>query len=760
MHYISYLKRMDFKVLYIFLKFIVYLLVLAFLILIIAAIAYAIYRSIRYRYVRPFIPGHSEPFIAYMDTHIEFVNSHLVTLRNYFRNHSDGGKLKGIVSQIDTEGLIRDDLETFGPLDLPFHHIYFAFRKSTKPDSEGIFIKMSLNMIRKFYPSDMLPDDVPIYNISGTEITEEASKLIKKKTKPLHELRKYFEELDCTFRGFNFSNDKCKSSDFRWCKCKKEFPDALSDPNAEMARLHLMLLMYKYTKQIDRGYNLRKSGGIGNFTVFNIYMSDYAQYVFVETIGGSWKRLVEDFKKEGAAWIGFFTSPSTRSFMMNLPIKLGGGSEGFTNDTTLFNLSFAYDDTEEHFIGVLKSIGKVFVDLGKLIPKLFKLITSMVNVITKPLEFITRLIGWILGVILLCIYILLVIVSPLFIGVAAVWVALRKTLLTIIYTFLFVVIATIYIILWILDFATNGFILSLLRCENLPNAWHERAGWAFGSYFKRQFFCHYPCHYRYVPDGGYCKRLDKLQPSFCPQQLAFNAYISKLRGDQDHPSYSKGPSVYMFEPPLNYSTMRPNTKASILSKFFTDRMSFKKECNNKLVEYDFIIRYLCKNMDTILGNDSYFDKEKLKAVCKSCYCGHYFKDGDCKMKAHPAFLVFRTQEIVNDPYHVLIDDDMLKQINNALNTSNSSLERRENEKIYLAVEGYTPQHHVKGAYLAYPETMPSYCNEGTTIGSIDSDDKKKGEILYMFLFMMLVLVAVGSGLTMLYMSTRTPVIVD
>jgi len=735
---------------------------LFFLIVLIVAIIVMIYRGVNVEYVRPFVPGHSEPFLAYMDEHVEFVNTHLITLRNYFRSNGGGGKLKGIISSFESEGLIRDDLDSFDAINFPFHHIYFAFRRPTRTESKGYFSKSALNMISKFYPSDTLPDEVSIYNESGTEISDDAINLIKQKVKPFHDLRRYYDELDCSFRGFRFSKDKCKSSDFRWCKCKQEFPEALSDTKAEMARLHLMLLIYKYAKKIDRGYNLRKSGGIGNFTIFNIYMSDYAQYVFIEMIQGSWKRYVKDFKNTGNALIGFFTKDSTRNFMLNLPARLAG-SEGFVNkqvtNTLPYQLSLTYDDTEEHFIGVLKSIGKVFVDLGKMIPKIMIVLVSLVSVITNPLEFIIRLIGWIIGVWLLILYSFIVLFSPLLIGVAAIWVAFTKVLSTVIYTILFVVLAIVFFILWILDFATNGFILSILRCENLPNEWHERAGWAFGSHFKRQFFCHYPCHHRYYPDGSKCKRANSMQPSFCPQQHAFNIYIANLRRNMDHPSLSKGPPIYEFVPPMNYPTMSDKDKTSLLSKFFILRNSFKQVCTKELIEYDFIIRYMCKNMDSVFDNDSTIDKKMIRAMCQSCYCGHYYKDRDCKMKQRPAFIILHTTGNVNDPYHMPIDNNTLDEINKALEGSGSTLSRGENENLYYIVEGFTPVNTVVGRYESYPSSMPSYCNDGAIIGSNEDEVKKKGEILYLLLFMMLVLIAAGSGIAMLYNSTNTPVIV-
>jgi hypothetical protein len=738
--------------------------ILLFMLFFIFIGCYIIYIFVTKKYPRPFTIGRTYPIEAYMMEHVAFLCRHIEALLSVKDKLSPN--LRTILEEIDAANVLPEDAtKQLTPDNTPFIYMYYIFPKAltSTPIEEPLtkYQKMELNLIRNFFTIDRLTDEssdkpVPIYNSSGTEVTPEAAQLLRKKTIPLRKLSDYFKKLDCQYRGFEYDSkkDKCTSNNFNKCNALNQFPEPIvDDPVSEMARLHLWLLTFKYLPSIERAYNMRKSGGIGNFIIFNLYMDEYKQYVFKETIPPVWKRFIKDIKSTADTIVGVLTSDPVRNFMVRLPLTLTG-TEGFI-DTPPNVVADIYEQ-EEHFVGVLKSIGKVFSDFAKLIPNVAKVFLGLVHVITNPLKVIAIVIGAIVGFLLYVLYSLIVAMSILMYIPAFFWVLAIDLKITIIWTLLFCVIALVYVVLWILDFGTGGLIMRLLRCETAPNGWHDIPGWIYNNQFTRKFMCSFPCHRKYKPESWGCLKLPKYQAPFCPQQLIFNIYISHLKGKLDeHPSLKFAPNLYNFKPNIKYHAKDTENKKKEIDEFYNNRRKFRSECDSALAPYNFVTKYLCENMKTIVPGS-----ERMMPFCQSCYCGHYngkCNNGKADFSAFPTIRTFKTNAIItNNAYYKRIFQEDIDKLNKTLPEGSTQIPNDDGEsKYYLCIDGYQENKvNETGEYSVFPES-PQFCLEEPTDVIPKDGKKEKKKILYALLFMLLVLITITLGFALLYQTTQS-----
>ena len=172
----------------------------------------------------------------------------------------------------------------------------------------------------------------------------------------------------------------------------------------------------------------------------------------------------------------------------------------------------------------------------------------------------------------------------------------------------------------IIDFATGGLIMSTLRCENLPNMWHERNGFAHDSTYKLKFFCTRPCTSRYIPAGLMCKRLKNYEPSKCPHANIYNMYLKRFK--------QKKPIFYDYKPNMKYFTSSDFEKVNIIQDSYENKIAFKKKCFEKMEEYDYVSKHICNNIDTLFDDAEPDVKGKVVKLCKLAYCDIGFnKDG-------------------------------------------------------------------------------------------------------------------------------------
>lgn len=349
-----------------------------------------------------------------------------------------------------------------------------------------------------------------------------------------------------------------------------------------------------YFNAIVMAYDLRKSGRINSFVIFKIYMRDITNYVFYETIPNAWQNFMADVESSAESMKSFMSSETMASAVQDMPFVIAGIQENFT----------------EHF-GMTAFFGS-FIHLAE---AMLNLITSLLTAISNPVAFLRILIGIVVGLIIYILYIVLLAISPLFIVPAFIIESSFKLLITVIWTALFCVIAVVYLICWLGDIVTNGFVFSLMRCENLPSAWHTQAGYAKKNVYTREFLCCSPCGERYDPTSWLCRNIPTYVPGFCPQQLIYSKYM-------DGKDIS-GQFKHEFIPPTTYYSKHPDARKYIIGEIYDAKEVFETQCKTAMGSYDHITRDICA-----LCEDRP-DMVDVMTMCQFAYCNDRDKPSYC-----------------------------------------------------------------------------------------------------------------------------------
>ena len=652
---------------------------LVVILLAVGAVIYAIYYCFTTGYPRIFSVGHSEEFDGYMQNYMMDIVNHMKVIHDYSNSKSDSKNiLIPIMNALYDDNIIPVRVQggAKGPLqfnDIPLFYIYYMFRDALASDKAGIlaiFRNINNGQTTITFSNSMT---LNMYNTSGTKVNPAILDGQENKTSDLFDdgvtlesLRaKYPEYLtDTTGAQFfkygigvinllynNFKNinddlnsqkDNVKDSTYNIeiflsnsfvsgnNKCDDPVnPTSLADKvtiNAEISRITLFLMIFKYYDQINESYILRRTGGVSNFTIFTYYMKEYTDYLkefFHNTWNGS------ELKTRIVTWAKdistVFTSDKVRTYMENLPGTLAG-----VNGT-----SESYEDKpeiKEHFVNILIDMLKSFKSIATLAINLVKVVNAVVSGMNNPLEWVKLIMALIIGVTLYIIYYLLSITALIWsLAIGAVAVVVYKIYLTSFNLSLFVLKAIIFTILWILDYATGGHVLPLLRCENLPNIWYSNPGFANFNKYMRKFFCNFSCGSRYNPGGGMCRRIDSNQPSFCPQQLIYNTYLS-VSGDASAIKILKmTPTTPDFRPMVNFFTKSDDEKKAILATAYNTKVDYLNNCNMQLSEYDFVNRFICYHIDDIVADP--IVNNQLRNYCKFSYCQYLYNKKNDNMPA-------------------------------------------------------------------------------------------------------------------------------
>ena len=237
---------------------------------------------------------------------------------------------------------------------------------------------------------------------------------------------------------------------------------------------------------------------------------------------------------------------------------------------------------------------------------------------------LTLFLGTIFGLILNLIYAILTgtqVIYIAFIMLSIQWSLLFAWAVTIFYFILSIVLLAPYIILFLLDLVTDGTVLRLMRCENLPDTWMTEKNFAYGNMFQRSIIylglVQRPCKQRFRPANlCMCVRNDDLIPDYCPQQQIYRTFKNVASG--------QGPQVYeKFHPPSGFMRHSPKLRVQLIMQAHRDKMKWNGVCNTSLSPYDFINRHICTNPRAVaaLGqNNSPATTEFLESVCRDAYC--------------------------------------------------------------------------------------------------------------------------------------------
>lgn len=662
-----------------------------FYLFIVAAIGYVVYLLVTVMYPRPFLLGHSEPFDEFM---IEYMEDVFRILKAPAQPKSSyPGQLADVMSKVDAaiEGFkvgmfkanantVPSTLKRFTKSDIPEVYIMFIFYEAlqelngnsdynvSNPDNE-------LALMTKMFPKPL----VQKYFEKGS--TTYIKSKDSSEFKNLFAMLKSFDELRNSLKDFRKAFNDLSKNLFAQVEVNNVVNNHSRGYERALQFANLDMLLNKYfdedMENIIRGYNLRKSGGIGNMTIIRIYINDFKIYVFKEVIPKTWKDYLKDVELVALSMGDWLASDTVSNYIAKLPFKIAG-MEGFTADSSTNNKNnkeqfsdhvniddekrnvidllieramYALPgDRAEHFVGFIKAIANVFKGLGKVI-------MAMISVITDPMSFFKLILGLIIGLSISIVYtILLTIAYFVFWLPAAIFVSFFKILKTIYWVFLFVAYAIFYFILSILDMLTGGLILSMLRCENLPTAWFRNPGFARSNKYQRGFFCNYPCASRYYPDGWYCKRMSKYEPSHCPQAILYEfyrEYVKHRSNTQNTNAQNTSPNaptaimrnsmlendlnIYDFKADVAFLMKSKGEKKDILDEVYNIRAEYVERCKESIGTQKPLLKEICSyfiaqqeakilaaNGDTTKIDYSPLDEkqyESLKKLCRLTNCG-------------------------------------------------------------------------------------------------------------------------------------------
>jgi hypothetical protein len=277
---------------------------------------------------------------------------------------------------------------------------------------------------------------------------------------------------------------------------------------------------------------------------------------------------------------------------------------------------------------MIKLIVTFFINVGTVMTAIGDILASFA---TDPLGTIFRIIsiflGTIIGVVLMINYtILSILLLPVIWGFLYSWTKNMGLgiVVTVQLTLYSVAIAGPYALMWLADFALGGVITRMLRCENAPDSWYQRAGFADGNEYTRRFpICICPCGARYATWASWlCSRLPGYRPSHCPQQQI--ARIAMHRG--------KVPT----DGPLTLGDLHPDAafrrkpsveKRDFLLAMYRDKMTWYQKCYAALDGYDYLTRHVCNNFTFMAGLEDPKTQAALAEVCNECFC-QFDKDYD------------------------------------------------------------------------------------------------------------------------------------
>lgn len=575
----------------------------------IALVGYIIWK-LRKTYPQLFLVNHSEPFEQYMQAYIVKV----------------GELIAGIQSPA-------------APANAR-NQTYWKFLAMFEPEIKspgGFLTRPNLALIRK---SGYMGEQFRFGTLESNDDFENPKKirefkgiydeLIKYKTS----IRTAAEDIKRRYRNDFFTETQP-------CPAKKPAQEA----RMERRILELDLLLNDYWKSIRNMYDTRKvPGGLTlQFNIFRLYLWPLMKYfgTRIKEIWTVWEEPLDAmYRMLNNGW------QALGNIIMNLPrtiVRKMTQRSDFENAPVMekfAQLDMIKPDVIEEF-GFLKGLLKIPKALAVLpiqIPKfvnvilmLPEIIMAVIFLITNPIKLIGLLIGLVFSFALIVAYMILDIFVQILLPVFTLWfVTVSKGVQTVVWLVIMAFMIVVYAVLWSLDLITGGIVTALLRCENLPNAWHRQPGFAFGNIYKRIFLCHYPCGFRYLPKGLLCHRLDPSQPSFCPQQILFE-WITD-------PGANKNLKPWFFSDLKNdfrYALKLESNKKLALLNQLRRRAKFLKSCSKAYAGQHAMLKHFCHHVDTLFTSDGTDPKAhakeqaKVKALCGQIFCSDY-SSGDRK----------------------------------------------------------------------------------------------------------------------------------
>lgn len=417
-------------------------------------------------------------------------------------------------------------------------------------------------------------------------------------------------------------------------------------PEETMAILRLNLLLNTYRPTLTFMYDTRKTYGFTlQFNIFRLYLSPFYNNIVNRKI----RRDVWGSFYEGVESIRDLITQTYRSWkgaVEKLPDRLvstalGKDKKEKMTDGGQEQVKHTEGVVVENFKQIIEPlliIAKFFKAAIKLIPMVFKMFAAMVFLITKPQEALVFLISFIVAIIIYILYhIGLVFIELISFVIAYATQFAICLLFTLGWVVVMGVVSIVFVILWVIDLATGGYVMTALRCENLPNAWVYKASYAFGNVFHRLLGCSRPCTHGFKPtsSGLFCgAHKTSSEPNYCPQQLIQQAYENK---DVDGFKFPKK-YIFDFSPDMSLWIKDDKAKRKVLRDHRKEKVKFLSSCYESLDDYEPLTKAVCTNIDSFFKKDSEIYGQ-VSHVCKQLYCDyksvHHRRKGKVAVPRNP-----------------------------------------------------------------------------------------------------------------------------
>jgi hypothetical protein len=398
----------------------------------------------------------------------------------------------------------------------------------------------------------------------------------------------------------------------------------------KLCKLNVILNVEK--SKLVHGFNMRrppsfKTGGgfIFQLTLMKVYLSQFARYVFVDQI----KKTIWPFYKK---FVDAFTN-GVANFYKRVGSELLKLFEKMLNEPPA---------TLVEHIGGLSSIIEAFM----IIPKFIMLLIGMAKKVNQFFENPIGFLIWIVFVVLLFwLYVLWLIWGAFFVNLWLVPVAVVGALIvcvawTTLWLLLFAAVLIIFAILIIVDWLTFGHVFVLLRCENTPDSWISRAGYAYENVFEQTIVCSRPCPKGFKPNGAFfCQAIPQGEPPMCPHQYIYlacsaNSTTYKKPVSVSDPTLQILPERTKHVPPRSYSYVPGNDyfkadaakRMEMISEFRDSFVThYFDSCIDAYRPYDRITRAMCADAygsgaESMAARTNPGEVEAVKRVCFELYC--------------------------------------------------------------------------------------------------------------------------------------------
>lgn len=283
------------------------------------------------------------------------------------------------------------------------------------------------------------------------------------------------------------------------------------------------------------------------------------------------------------------------------------------------------DEIVKFFKGVGDAITapiKLAASIPDLVNVAVQILNAIVKIVTCPHKAIPYIFVLVVGLIFCAVLLALhIFLSLPLINDLVFWVyffvvvLLVELIVSIVFVALFLVIALVDVCIWLLDLLTFGAVRTLTRCEDTPEAWFKRPNFVHDNVVRSIFLlCQHPCSRRFKPTGGFfCSKMNRLEPSFCPQSQIYRIY----KGEPlDSPVV-----MDRYTPDLDFWGQSQEQRKETIKAYFADRQGFLQKCTDKMTKYEGVIRNVCANCDTVpLPSNDPKEREMLKSLCCQVFC--------------------------------------------------------------------------------------------------------------------------------------------